>query len=92
MQTWPKGFLSMFLASAGALSGLYATFLGYAAALDYHWILRRWLIFTALSICLFGLAIFFGNKWVRRASTALLVLLLLAGIDPAERLFWISSN
>ena len=62
---------------------------GYASAEHYGWLLRLWACFTLGAVALFVFALFIGPRWTRWPAIALLVLTLLVGLSPAQRLmFW----
>ena len=63
------------------------TFYGYASGPHYGWILRHWAFYTCTGAVLLALTIATGPKWAQRTAIFLLIVSILAGLDPARRLF-----
>lgn len=52
----------------------------------YGWLLREWALCSVGAIALFLVGFVLGSKWVRWAAASLLIITLIGGLDPAQRL------
>ncbi len=72
----------------GALIAYWGWFMGTATSATgtYRWLLREWALCTGAAIALFLVGFALGPKWARWGAASLLMVTLVAGLDPAQRL------
>lgn len=84
----PKQYGSYAALALGVLLAAWGLFIGGATSATgtYGWLLRQWAICTGTAMTLCIVAFTLGSPRVRWISVALVIVTLISGLDPAQRL------